>query len=325
MISLLISILPNALYILVLKLLDSFALARFRLILRNMLIGLICCTLTFVIVYPRCLGMPVAIGGFSLVPLIEEILKGYIPARLTIQRKFRFLSQCLIYGAAVGSGFSLLENLLYFYFNPSMILGTSIVRGLGCAIMHMGCTALFTTLLLLLRYRFGSLLAIIISITPTVAIHFLYNLIMGNEQIGTTTSLFVVVAIFIGIFIILFAFGEKRIRNWMDFNINNDISTLSAIHTGDFSSTKAGEYLMDIKKQFRDDVFTDMLSYLQLFLELRISKQSEMLLNQTGFSNEVSEEKHKERNLKKSQMKVLADRIGKTGMIVLAPLLNDNV
>lgn len=78
-------------------------------------------------------------------PLVEEVLKGIVLAWLIVKNKFRFMAQCLIYGAAIGSGFSLLENIIYSYFNPGMAIGTSIVRGFGCAILHMGCTALFAT------------------------------------------------------------------------------------------------------------------------------------------------------------------------------------
>lgn len=66
MVSFLVSILPDALYLLVLKILDSFALARFKLILRNMLFGLMWCALAFVLTNPACLGIPVSIGDSRL-------------------------------------------------------------------------------------------------------------------------------------------------------------------------------------------------------------------------------------------------------------------
>ena len=116
MTSLLISILPNALYLLVLKVLDSFALARFKLIIRNILFGIMWCAIAFILTNPVCLGIPASIGEVSMMPLLEEIFKGFILARLIVKRKFRFMAQCLIYGAAIGSGFSLLENIIYFYF-----------------------------------------------------------------------------------------------------------------------------------------------------------------------------------------------------------------
>lgn len=325
MVQFLISIFPNALYLLVLKALDSFALARFKLILRNMLFGLIWCALAFVLTNPACLGIPVTIGSVSLMPLIEEVLKGCILAWLIVRGKFKFMAQCLIYGAAIGSGFSLLENIIYFYFNPEMAVLTAIVRGFGCAILHMGCTALFATVLLLMSKGFSKVLSIVISIVPSVAIHSLHNLVLEKELMSPALALVLIIFIFIALFIILFAFGEKKIYKWMDHSIGNDIQTLSAIRSGNFALTKAGEYLMAVKENFPAEEFFDMICYVQLCMELRIEKQSDMLLRQAGFGEEDAGRRHDERSVKKAELASLSRQIGKTGMRVLAPLIQDAV
>ena len=325
MTSLLISILPNALYLLVLKVLDSFSLARFRLIIRNMLFGLMWCAVAFILTNQACIGLPVSIGNVSLMPLIEEILKGCILAWLIVKRKFRFLAQCLIYGAAVGSGFSLLENLIYFYCFPSMAVGTAIVRGFGCAILHMGCTALFATVLLLVYRKYRNAFGIAISIIPSAAIHFIHNTVMERGLMKPMTVLVLTVIVFIVIFVILFNYGEKKIYEWMDHSIGSDIRTHSAIRSGNFSSTRAGEYLLGVKEQFAPEVFFDMICYVQLFLEIKIEKQSDMLLRQAGFETEESARRHDERNAKKAELSALSRQIGKTGMRVLAPLVKDDI
>lgn len=325
MMSLAISIIPNLLYLLILKALDSFALARFKLVLRNMLIGLAWCALAFVLTNPVCLGIPVTVGDVSLMPLIEEVLKGIIPVCLIFRHKFRFMAQSLIYGAAVGSGFSLLENILYFYFNPEMAFGTALVRGLGCAILHMGCTALFATILLLAERTMKKIPALVISILPSVTIHFLHNRILEYGLVNPMVELVLVVAVFLGLFIFLFIFGEMKIRKWMDRSINDDITTLSAIRSGNFASTKTGEYLLNVKEHFPPEMFFDMLCYVRLFLELRVDKQSEMLMRQAGFTNGEAGDRHAARSAKKAEMKNLAEQIGRTGMLVLAPLTRDNL
>lgn len=325
MTSLLISILPNALYLLVLKVLDSFALARFKLILRNMLFGLMWCALAFLITNPVCLGLPVSIGDVSLMPLIEEILKGSILVWLITGHKFRFMAQCLIYGAAIGSGFSLLENIIYFYFNPAMAVGTALVRGFGCAILHMGCTALFATILLLVYKKHHNAFGIIVSILPSVAIHFLHNSVLERGLMKPMMALVLIVVIFIALFIFLFTYGEKKIYEWMDHSIGDDIQTCSAIRSGNFALTKTGEYLLSVKEQFPPEVFFDMVCYVQLFLELRIDKQSDMLLRQAGFRDEDADRRHAGRRAKKAELASLATQIGKTGMRVLAPLVRDDI
>ena len=325
MVSFIISILPNALYLLVLKLLDSFALARFKLIMRNMLFGLMWCALSFLLTNPVCLGIPVSVGDFSLMPLLEEILKGCILAWLITRHKFKFLAQCLIYGAAIGSGFSLLENIIYFYFNPGMAVGTAIVRGFGCAILHMGCTALFATILLLINKKHPGIFGIIISILPSAAIHFLHNFVLERELMKPMSALLLIMVIFIVLFILLFLYDEKKIYEWMDHSINDDIQTRSAILSGNFSSTKAGEYLLSVKEQFPPEVFFDMICYVQLFLEIRIDKQSEMLLRQAGFEDPNAEKRHTERSARKAELASLATQIGRTGMQILSPIVQDRI
>lgn len=109
----------------------------------------------------------------------------------------------------------------------------------------------------------------------------------------------------------------------MDHSIGNDIRTRSAIISGNFSSTKSGEYLLGVKEQFPPEVFFDMICYMQLFLELRIDKQSDMLLRQAGFGKDEPDTKHEERNAKKAELAALSRQIDRTGMRVLAPLIKD--
>ena len=206
-----------------------------------------------------------------------------------------------------------------------MAVGTAIVRGFGCAILHMGCTALFATVLLLIYKKYRNALSIIISIIPAVVIHFLHNWILSNELMSPALALVLIIVIFIALFIFLFTFGERQIYKWMDHSIGSDIQTLSAIRSGNFASTRAGEYLLEVKEHFPAEEFFDMICYVQLFLELRIEKQSDMLLRQAGFGGEEAGKRHAERSAKKAELSALSRQIGKTGMSVLAPLIQDGV
>lgn len=318
-----ISVFPSALYLLILKALDSFALVRFKLIVRNILSGMICCATAFVVTLLLNLDFDTAIGGVSFMPLVEEILKACLLTVLIIKKKIRFLAQCLIYGAAVGSGFSLLENIIYFYYNPDIALGTVIARGFGCSILHIGCTALSVSLMLLISREFSNLTGIIFSLVPSVAIHLIYNRVMMNGLVDPLNNVVWISCTFVALFLFIFIWEEKHINNQMEISMAGDINTLSALRSGDFSSAKSGEYLLDAKIAFPPEVFSAMVCYLQLALEVRISKQSDMLLHQAGLPNENAGKRHEERNAKKKEMKALARKIGKTGMVVLAPLLRN--
>lgn len=311
----LLSLLPIALYLLILRVLDSFSLAKWRILLPCIAYGLLCCFGTFLLT--RVLNIPP-----MLVPVLEEILKGLAVIFLLSGKKILFLHEALIYGAAAGAGFSLMENLIYLYFNPQMLAGTAMVRGFGCAILHMGCTALAGTFLLLLNKAIRMLpVSAVISFVPSLIIHLAYN---HAQESGLAEPLFLMcmaVVLFLALFTILFSYGERRIYKWMDHSLSIDVQTLSAIRKGVFTSTKAGQYLIAVRDQFKPECFFDMVCYVELYLDLKIEKQSYMLLCQAGLNGEAMGKTLEEHLAKKAELKSLKKAIGKTGMMVLAPLV----
>lgn len=308
-----VSLAPIFLYILVLKLLDSFALVHWKTLVLCMIYGIAGGAAILGLV--RITG-PIELAGISVVPLIEEIVKGALIVWMVLHRKMKFLAEALIYGASVGGGFALIENVIYLVSQPDMAVVTAIFRGFGCAFLHIGCTALIATLMLLLVNKLGKISAVI-AFLPSVVLHFLHNE-MDPSPVLTFVSTLVLFSI---IFVVLFSLGEKIIYKWMDHSISFDVMTLSAIKAGNFASTKAGMYMLDVKEQFKPEVFFDMINYLELYLDLKIERQSLMLLNQAGFSPDemgISTDVHKE---KMTEFKALGKFIGQTARQVLSPLV----
>lgn len=309
------SILPIILYILVLKLMDSFSLIRWKRLSVCMAYGVLCCLALYFIT--RATAIP-EVDGVSIVPVLEEILKGWVMVVLVRKQKIRFLAETLIYGAAVGGGFALLENIIYLANFPQMELGTAIFRGLGCAFMHMGCTALIAAVALLLKEK-PSVLAIPAAFIPSFVLHLLHNrmLLPFSLQLATT------VAVFLVLFIFLFNLGEKKVYKWMDRSISTDVATLCSVRAGNFSETNAGKYLLQVREQFQPEVFFDMINFVELSLELKIEKQSRMLLSQAGF--EPSEDEKASSEEKVREIAALRKLVGKTGLQVLAPMVQDKI
>ena len=96
-------------------------------------------------------------------PAVEEFAKALVIVALIRAHRIGFLVDAAIAGFAVGTGFAIVENLLYQQLAPSAGLGTWIVRGFGTAIMHGGTTAIFAVLSLSLleRARGASLAAFV--------------------------------------------------------------------------------------------------------------------------------------------------------------------
>ncbi len=295
---------------------DGFALASWKMLFLYLLYGGVSCFLAFGI--SRCASL--SIRGFSLMPLLEELLKALLLIILVLQKKLQFMAEALIYGSATGGGFSLVENIIYLVFQPDMYIGTAVVRGFGCAILHMGCTALIVSLLLTATEKRISIGRIVMAVIPSIVIHFIYNSFLTDK---VALRMVLCMCLFILLFLLLFSLGEKKIYRWMDHSISTDIQLLSAIRQGNFSTTKAGRYLLGVKEQFQPEAFFDIFCYVRIYLELKIQKQSDMLLSQAGYSAETAPEA--ERTAQKAELAALEKRIGRTGMWVLSPLIKDRI
>ena len=141
----LISFIPIIIYLVILKSLDSFKLVKWKGLCLGIMLGIASCAVAYSVSdIAACLD----ISYYS--PPAEELLKALAAILLMRVIHIAFFAEALCYGAAVGAGFALLENIVYLAYNPSMLPATALFRGMGTAMLHIGCTALFLTLLLLL-------------------------------------------------------------------------------------------------------------------------------------------------------------------------------
>ena len=127
--------------------------------------------------------------------------------------------------------------------------------------------------------------------------------------------------LFLALFATLFYISDRKIYRWIDFGINEYIGTLAAIRTGNFSSTRAGQYLLAVKEQFQPEIFFDMICYVQIHYELTINRQSRMLMQQAGFGSELTHEQQKDIEDKQAELKALRRNIGATAWWVIQPLV----
>jgi hypothetical protein len=101
----------------------------------------------------------------------------------------------------------------------------------------------------------------------------------------------------------------------MEFD--SEVKLLGMIRKGKFSETKAGSFLVSIKKHFHPEVVLDIYCFISLYMELSIKAKSILMLKENdlpipsdpGIQNKLQELK----NLRKS--------IGKAGFLAIAPIL----
>lgn len=308
----LVSVIPLLLYLMVLKSLDSFRIVHWRWLVVCMAVGCGSCLVAWAFS-----EMSAALAVPFYAPLIEEILKALVA--LCAMRLFRivFFAEALCYGAAIGAGFSLVENFIYIYFSPDMLFATALFRGLGTSMLHIGCSSLFLVLWLLAKNNSWKSVFRLWGILPCILIHALYNL----HHFQPLVQMVAVVVVFLVIFLCVSNYNEKCIGKWLDQSMMYDIDLLSAIKDGTLPDTKAGQYLMSVKEQFDPYVFLDMICYVQLYLELTITAKSRMMLRESGLLDAESEDDKSQRTAMLTEFNTLRGNIGKMGEIILHPIV----
>lgn len=320
-----VSILPLFVYILLMKSTDSFKLSNWKLLLTFMSWGSMACLSLFALT---------RISGWqsdTVIPVLEELLKAILVFFFILRKRIAFIVEAVIYGAAVGAGFALVENGIYIFFNPDMLMGNAIIRGFGTALLHIGGTALAGSLFIMVsrffifdaghrRENAGLLLlpTLVAALLPSVLVHEGYNQFLLPPYL----QIVIVIVVYLVFFMATSALDEKQINNWLDSCINNDVTLLSQIQSGQLSDTKAGQYLMMMQKQFEPEVFFDLIMYLQLYLELTIAAKSRMLMLEAGLDPDEIREGEDDTMSKFKELRVLEHNIGITGMNILRPIVN---
>ena len=321
----LICLVPILAYILLLRLFDSFRLIRWGVLSAAILAGMAACVAVVAAGYVMQRQALTAAESVWLFPLLEEAMKAAVALILIRRRNIVFFVEALVYGAAAGGGFALAENLIYVICNPGMMLGTALFRGISTAMLHIGCTALAASLILLYKnmYHGGRRPTIVQNIlccmaaALVVAIHLVFNL----HLLPPLLQLVATVLIFLSLFVALGTYNESCIYRWLDHSITFDIQLLTAIRQGRLTETNTGEYLLTVRSQFPAEVFFDIICFMQLYLELVISGKSRMMLQQAGLDTPLTADERQRHADMVKELYALRENIGVMGEIVLRPIL----
>lgn len=302
-----ISLLPVLLFILLLIGLDSFSLVKKLLLVASIVWGILT-------TYVAGIALAYLPDVLFTAPICEELIKGVGILLLVRFKKAVFFIDSAIYGAAIGAGFALSENIHYIAAIPDMSVGIAMIRGLATAIMHCGAVA---STAVLLNWFYGSrkwcVRVYLIALIPAVLIHALYNSLIMPPALSLPVVLFGV----IGWFITLFYYNEKGIEKWMDLELYTEVELLSAMNRGEFSRSHAGQYMMALKREILPEIFFDMCCYVKLYFELSLAAKSKMMLAEAGMEPLVD----KEVQGKVVEFFTLKKQIGTVGELALMPIV----
>lgn len=221
------AIIPMSIYLFLIWRFDKYDREPFKLVLANYLWGALG-AIIFAIIGSLILSSFVSVfirdefylnhfGTIIIAPVVEEITKGFFLLITVANRKFDNITDGIVYGGAIGLGFGMTENFLYFVTFATSLqdwISIVIVRTLFSAVMHCVSTATFGAFLGYAKFK-GFPARIVFPLTGIIlamVIHSAWNLTVSFQ--ATTIWGFVFLFITILIFILVFALSirnEKKI------------------------------------------------------------------------------------------------------------------
>jgi len=249
-------------------------------------------------------------------PVIEELLKAAVVVALVRLHRVGFLVDAAIAGFAVGTGFAMVENVLYLQIAPDAPPGVWLVRGFGTALMHGGATAMFAVMGLSMveRHDRAGLAAFLPGLAAAVLLHSAFNHFFFSPLISTAGIAILLPALLQ----LVFARSEKAVGSWLGTGFDADTEMLELINSGKLSDSPVGRYLHQLKEKFQGPVVADLVCYLRLHTELALRAKGILMMRENGFDAPIDEATRE----KFAEMRYLEKSIGPTGRRALQPMLH---
>ena len=247
------SLLPIIIYILVVYKIDHFALVNKRRLLQLVVGGMLMALV--------CFGLFSWLDGVlpdGSHPVVEEGVKAVPLLVLAWRKRMVFFIDSVICGAAVGGGFSILENLFYLVLGQDAGLGTMLFRGLEVALVHIGCSAVVAAGLVLVvrqterwRSRLGvkpfDVVMTILLLVAAVAAHVCHNHLHFNPVMQFVS----VLGVMGGLLAWTYFYDVDMIHRWLDRGLDEQIQLFQSIRDGPLINTSTGAFLASVQASFQ--------------------------------------------------------------------------
>jgi protease PrsW len=217
---------PMFIYLLLIWRFDQYDREPFRLIIRNYMWGALG-AIFFALVGSYVLTFLVSIfihnkeslnriETIIIAPLVEETTKGIFLFFTVNSRKFDNMTDGIVYGGAIGLGFGMTENFLYFIANTGSLntwVTIVVIRTLFTSVMHCVSTATLGAFLGYAKFKnlFYKLTFPFLGLASAMFIHFAWNLMISFEKTEPLGFLFMFITILI--FIVVFSISVSNDRS----------------------------------------------------------------------------------------------------------------
>jgi RsiW-degrading membrane proteinase PrsW (M82 family) len=312
-----VGLLPVLIFLVILVYMDSYKLVSLKSVLMVIVMGGLT---AFAAMYMNgwllgVLDLPFKPFSRYVAPAIEEGLKALVIVYLFRSHRIGFLVDSAIMGFAVGAGFALVENFHYLQFHSSASFAVWIVRGFGTAIMHGGATAIFAIMSQALTERQMKInpLYYLPGFAVAVFLHSIFNHFLVAPVLQTIGTLLVLPPLLQ----LVFHKSSKALHDWLELDFDADADLIEMIDSGQFSESKIGRFLDDLRGKFEGPIVVDMLCYLRVYTELAIRAKAALMARENGLELPVGERTRE----KFEELHFLEKSIGKTGCLAMKPFL----
>jgi RsiW-degrading membrane proteinase PrsW (M82 family) len=313
-----VGLLPVLILLVVLVYMDSYKLVKLRLVLAVIAAGAAVTVLVYFIngwLQAR-LGLGFVSYSRYVAPVVEEFFKALVLVYLFRTNRIGFLVDSAIFGFAVGAGFAVAENFFYLYAAADAGVGVWVVRGFGTAVMHGAVMAIFGIISQTLTERNmqDNPLYYLPGLMIATLLHSVFNHFPFHPMLMTLAIL----VVFPPILFFVFQRSAARMHKWLELDFDADARLLEQINSREFSSSRAGRFLNDLRQAFPGPVVVDMLCYLRLYTELAMRAKGLLLMRENGLDVAVGERTR----AKFEELAYLEKSIGRTGVLAMRPFLH---
>ena len=324
------ALLPVVIYIFVVYKIDNFSLIS----VKNLLLQVLCGMVTAL----ACFGLFQLTGEMLadehsdyINPVLEEIVKGLPLLYLASRKKIVFFIDSVICGAAVGGGFSILENIFYLLLGDGITgIGTVLFRGLEVALIHMGCSAIVAAGLMLVirliersRSRLGlkrsDIAMSVFLLLEAPVLHVCHNVFHFNPLM----QFIFVFGTMGGLLMWTYYYDVDMIHRWLDKGLDKQLALLDSIKDGHLDDTPTGVFLESVKDAFPPEDFFDIICYVQLNVELNVAAKSRVMIRESGLERDLPlSDAEKELFMAQyTEYKILEKNLGKAARMTIAPIV----
>jgi len=188
-----------------------------------------------------------------IAPIIEELAKASLLFKTINNKNIDNLTDGLIYGGAIGLGFGMTENFLYFIvFSDSLetLLPIIIMRTLFSAVMHTISTATIGGMMSIAKYSSENKFAVstIVGLLIAMFIHFVWNFSVSYSYTYIVGIIFML--LIISIFMITFYFSLRFENRIIKRELENEVPSYFLLKLTTSKRFQKGWFLHPYQNQF---------------------------------------------------------------------------